>query len=164
MSPYAGTPIQVRLQREGRLEGSLACPDYRFLDPKVNLLQAFSAQTFNHRNFSDHGLVERLRFAKFDLCVLRHQFPSSCDIERYERAIRELIRRSNEAALDAMSFAAAFISRNSEDDIIRYWQILDDVRRTEVAVEQRIASQLDALLTEYGFAISESAELADAIA
>lgn len=158
MSPYAGTPIQHRLQQEGRLEGSLACPDYRFLDAKVDLLQAFSAQTFNLRNFSDEGLVERLRFAKFDICVLGRLLPDSYDTEIYERSVRELIRRCNGSALDAMTFAGSFVNQNSENGIMQYWHVLDDVRHRELAEERRIASQLDALMSEYGFVVKGSAE------
>ncbi len=69
-APYAGTPITQRLIADGRLDGTLASPDYRFLDPRLDLLQLFLSQTFNFRNFSDRGLVERLRFAKFDCAVL----------------------------------------------------------------------------------------------
>jgi hypothetical protein len=156
MSPYAGTPIQFRLRQEGRLEGSLACPDYRIQDGKVDLLQAFSAQTFNYRNFSDEGLVERLRFAKFDTCVLRRLLPSSYDVDLYERSVRNLIRRCNDLALDTMTFAASFAVQNSLDAMMQYWDILEDARQRELTEEHNIASLLDDLLSEYGFVVRET--------
>lgn len=151
MAPYAGTAVQRRLRQEDRLEGSLACPDYRFLDPKLDLLQAFFSQTFNYRNFDDRGLVERLRFAKFDACVLRRFGSCGCDVDLYETTVKELIRQCNESALDTMTFALAFIEQNSEDKIMQHWHILDDIRRRELATEQEITSRLDHLMAEYGF-------------
>jgi anaerobic magnesium-protoporphyrin IX monomethyl ester cyclase len=151
MSPYAGTAIQRRLRAEGRLEGTLACPDYRFLDPKLDLLQAFFSQTFNYRNFDDGGLVERLRFAKFDACVLRRFDPHGYDVDLYEATVKKLIRRCNESALDAMTFALAFIEGNSEDKIMQHWQVLHGIRQRELATEQEITSHLDRLMSEHGF-------------
>ncbi len=151
MSPYAGTPVQRRLLQEGRLEGSLAYPDYRLLDPKLDLLQAFFAPTFNHRNFDDNGLVERLRFAKFDACVLRRFGSSKYDVDNYELAVKELIRQCNDSALDVMKFALVLIEMNNEDNIMQHWQILEDSRRNELATQQKIEFRLDCLMTEYGF-------------
>jgi len=151
MVPYAGTSFQGRLRQEGRLEGSLASPDYRLLDPKLDLLQAFFAQTFNYRNFDDNGLVEGLRFAKFDVCVLRRFGSCGYNIDLYEAAVKELIRRCNESALDVMGFALAFIKKNSEDKIMQHWHILEDFQRHELATEQVIRFHLDCLRTEYGF-------------
>lgn len=159
MAPYAGTPIQQRLCKEGRLEGSLAYPDYRFLDPKLDLLQAFFAQTFNYRNFDDNGLVERLRFAKFDACVLRRFRSSEYKVDDYESAVRELIREANESALDLMQFTLAFIGKNSQEKIVQHWQILEDMRQQELANQQKIRFRLDCLMTEYGF-FAKSAALA----
>lgn len=151
MSPYAGTPIQRRLREQGRLEGSLACPDYRFLEPKLDLLQAFSAQTFNYRNFADDGLVERLRFAKFDVCLLKRLLPSGQDIQAYESVIGELIKRCNESSLDTMTFALAFLQQNDLETVMQYWHILEEARQQELATEQEITVLLHRVLTEYGF-------------
>ncbi len=151
MAPYAGTAIQGRLRQEGRLEGSLAYPDYRFLDPKLDLLQAFFAQTFNYRNLDDNGLVEGLRFAKFDACVSRRFGSCGYNVDLYEAAVKELIRQCNESALDVMAFALAFIKKNGEDKIMQHWHILEDLHRRELATEQVIRFRLDRLMTEYGF-------------
>jgi anaerobic magnesium-protoporphyrin IX monomethyl ester cyclase len=34
--PYAGTPLKVQLEGEGRLKGTPFEPDYDFLDPKLD--------------------------------------------------------------------------------------------------------------------------------
>jgi anaerobic magnesium-protoporphyrin IX monomethyl ester cyclase len=157
MSPYAGTPIAGRLKSEGRLEGTAACPDYRFLDGRLDFLQLFYSQTFNVRNFDDRGLVERLRFAKFDACVVRKFFPSRHDGEAYGEAVQQLIRESNESAIEIMSLAARFVEeREEEEDIARHWALLHELAEQEWAVERRISMALDLVMTEYGFEASHS--------
>ncbi len=154
MSPYAGTAVQARLRQESRLTGSLSHPDYRLLDPKLDLLQLYYSQAFNFRNFDDSGLVERLRFAKFDALLLSKLDESSYDAARYAAAISDLIRECNESALDAMAFALEFIERNPADKVRRHWAILEQAAKQEFSTEQRIAGRLDRLMTEYGYRAS----------
>jgi hypothetical protein len=66
MLPYAGTPIKRRLESEGRLLGTQFEPDYRFLDPKLDLFYAWMVQTFYERNFTNQGLCHILRGLHFE--------------------------------------------------------------------------------------------------
>lgn len=154
MSPYAGTPIAQRLAAEKRLEGTKSCPDYRFLDPRLDLLQTFYSNTFNFRNFDDSGLVERLRFAKFDACVVEKFFAHEYDAEAYRASVRELIRQSNESALETMSLAATFVEDHTVEEIIDHWQVLEELHLQSTAVEQQISAALDRLMIEYSFEAS----------
>ena len=156
MSPYAGTPIARRLKDEGRLKGTAACPDYRFLDGRLDFLQLFYSQTFNFRNFDDRGLVERLRFAKFDACVVRKFFPGRYDGKAYGESVKRLIRESNESATEIMSLAARFVEERTEEDIACHWAILHELAAQEQLVEQRISAALDRLMTDYRFQASQS--------
>lgn len=151
MAPYAGTPIARRLGSEGRLEGALASPDYRFLDRRLNLLQLFLSQTFNFRNFGDHGLVERLRFAKFDCFVLGKFFSGKYDVESYFDAVRDLIRWCNESALETLSLATRFVENSSEEEIIDGWPLLQHWAQQEKATELRIELALDQLMSRHDF-------------
>ncbi|HEY3380652.1 MAG TPA: radical SAM protein, partial [Vicinamibacterales bacterium] len=158
MSPYAGTAIARRLAAEGRLEGSIACPDYRFLDPRLDLLQAFYAQTFNFRNFDERGLVERLRFAKFDCGVVERLFAGAYDAKAYREAVSQLIRASNQSAVETMGLAARMIESRDLADIIDHWEVLEDLSREERLVEKRVSVALDRLMVEYGFEASPRAD------
>ena len=71
MLPYAGTPIEAQLKREGRLRGTISQPDYSFLDPRMDLYAHFVHQTFQRRNFKYSGLVERLCTCLFDVVLTR---------------------------------------------------------------------------------------------
>lgn len=66
MLPYAGTPIEQRLRDEDRLLGTDFEPDYRFLDPKLDLFYDWMVNTFYTRNFTDRGLCHLLRGLLFE--------------------------------------------------------------------------------------------------
>lgn len=154
MSPYAATPIAKRLAAEKRLEGTIACPDYRFLDSRLDLLQTFYSQTFNFRNFDERGLVERLRFAKFDACVVEKFFSKKYNTAAYHSSVRELILKSNESALETMSLAATFVENHTFSEIIDNWHMLEELCLQEKRVERLISTALDELMHQYGFEAS----------
>jgi len=66
MLPYAGTPIKRRLEAEGRLLGTAFEPDYKFLDPKLDLFYEWLIATFYDRNFTSHGLCHLFRGLLFE--------------------------------------------------------------------------------------------------
>jgi hypothetical protein len=66
MLPYAGTPIKRRLESESRLLGTPFEPDYKFLDPKLDLFYAWMVDTFYDRNFTNQGLCHILRGLHFE--------------------------------------------------------------------------------------------------
>jgi len=66
MLPYAGTPIKRKLEAEGRLLGTPFEPDYKFLDPKLDLFYDWMVQTFYERNFTSQGLCHILRGLLFE--------------------------------------------------------------------------------------------------
>jgi radical SAM superfamily enzyme YgiQ (UPF0313 family) len=66
MLPYAGTPIKRKLESEGRLLGTPFEPDYKFLDPKLDLFYDWMIRTFYERNFTNQGLCHILRGLLFE--------------------------------------------------------------------------------------------------
>lgn len=66
MLPYAGTPLKAKLEREGRLLGTAFEPDYRFLDPKLDLFYDWMLETFHERNFTNRGLCHILKSLLFE--------------------------------------------------------------------------------------------------
>ncbi len=151
MLPYSGTPINQRLQQEGRLVGPLDAPDYSFLDPRLNLFQLFLSEAFHVRNFDPKGLGERLRFAKLDVSLVKKFFSNKYDAEAYATAIRELIRRSNEEALEKMSMALHFMADRSQEEIINDWWILEQLVYEEKTVEAQLTATLDWLMNQFEF-------------
>lgn len=66
MLPYAGTPIKRRLEQEQRLLGTPFEPDYRFLDPKLDMFYGWMVEAFYERNFTNQGLCHILRALLFE--------------------------------------------------------------------------------------------------
>jgi radical SAM superfamily enzyme YgiQ (UPF0313 family) len=149
--PYAGTPISRRLQQEGRLQGTLAAPDYTYDDPRLELLQSFFTQAFHFRNFDSNGLVERLRHAKFDTIVLKRLFSKQYDTESYANAIKDLICQANAQCLETMSMAVNFMTGRSEQEIFNNWEILERLAQQEKIVESSITTSLDWLMRCYNY-------------
>lgn len=151
MLPYSGTPINRRLKKEGRLVGTLAAPDYGFMDPRLNLFQLFLSEAYHIRNFDPSGLGERLRFAKLDVSLVEKFFADQYDAQEYARAVRELIRRSNEEALEKMSMAFHFMANRSQEEIIKNWWILEQLVYEEKVAEAQLSAALDRLMKKYEF-------------
>jgi radical SAM superfamily enzyme YgiQ (UPF0313 family) len=157
MAPYAGTAIQRRLRNEGRLTGTVASPDYDFDDARTKLFQLFATQTFHHRNFDDDGLVELLRFAKFDAFVANRLLGE--DNSEYGQAVHDLIRRSNEAAVDTLSFAQAMLEAHDAEAVMDHWAILEETSRAERAEEEAIVTELIEQMATHDATLSTVAAL-----
>lgn len=149
MVPYAGTPIASVLKKEGRLKGTIESPDYTYRDTRLELLQLFFTRAFHFRNFDNNGLVERLRHAKFDAIVLDKFFSVKYDTKSYANAVRDLIRQSNEIALEKMSLAVSFMSKRKEEEILEYWQFLESLAQEEKEMESQITSYLNWVMASY---------------
>jgi radical SAM superfamily enzyme YgiQ (UPF0313 family) len=149
--PYAGTPISHRLRQEGKLEGTIAAPDYTYADPRLSLLQSFFSQAFHFRNFENNGLVERLRHAKFDAVVLSRFFSKQYDAESYANAIRDMICQANAQCLETMSMAANFMAECNEQEILDNWHVLERLIQQEKAVESSVTASLDWLMRCYNY-------------
>jgi anaerobic magnesium-protoporphyrin IX monomethyl ester cyclase len=115
----------------------------------LNILQLFVSWTFNFRNFSQDGLVERLRLAKFDGMVLNKFFSDRYDAKSYTREVKELIRQSNDSALETLALTTGFARRHTEEEIYKCWSVLENLSQEEMEVEERITSALDWLESCY---------------
>jgi anaerobic magnesium-protoporphyrin IX monomethyl ester cyclase len=146
MVPYSGTPIARLLQQEGRLQGTLAAPDYAYLDPRLELYQLFLSRAFHARNFSDQGLVERLRFAKLDAATIQKFLSDGEDAHVYSAALHELVRRSNEAALEKMSMACHFMQERSRERIMDQWMFVEHLVQQAKAEEAQLNAELGWLM------------------
>lgn len=151
--PYAGTAMACRLQQEGRLQGTLAAPDYAYADSRLELLQWFFTQAFHFRNFDNNGLVERLRHAKFDVVVLNRFFSRQYDTKAYAHAITEIIRQANAQCVQTMSMAVNLMAQCSEREVLDHWPILERLIQEEKAVEAGLTTSLDWLMRRHGYPV-----------
>jgi hypothetical protein len=145
MLPYAGTPIEDRLRREGRLKGPLSQPDYDFLDARLDWFALFAARVFRFRNFDDLGLVERLRTARIDQILVR-AFELSAKVEEYEAALRRVTARASSTALDTLESGLGFVADRDVEGIQRDWPLLGHLVEREWQAEIELQQELDAVL------------------
>lgn len=148
MIPYAGTPIASSLKKKDLLSGTIASPDYRYRDSKLELLESFLAQVFHFRNYNKQGLVVRLRNAKMDAWIIEKFYSKEYDTKAYAKSLRDLIHMCNSTCIETLSLAVNFIEQMSVEDIINNWYYLDDLAQKEKNSELEIESYLD-FLTEY---------------
>jgi hypothetical protein len=101
MLPYAGTPIEEYLVKEGRLKGSIISPDYDFLDPRLDWFAFLVKRIFHRRNFEQLGLVSLLGTAQFNQMLVRKFTPEAASLE-YEMALCRFIQKDNGFVLDTL--------------------------------------------------------------
>jgi hypothetical protein len=100
MLPYAATPIEDQLVREGRLRGSVHDPDYDFLDPRLNsYFEVLNNLVAYWMNGSD-ALSSQLNFAWHEYWVLRRLFPPMAGLQEYEDSLRSITQRCNNYLLN----------------------------------------------------------------
>ena len=96
MLPYAGTPIEERLAREGRLRGSVDNPDYSFFDSRLNAcFEALNPLVAGWMNGSE-ALASQLNFAWHEYWVMRRLIAPMPGLQEYERVLRSITSRSND--------------------------------------------------------------------
>jgi anaerobic magnesium-protoporphyrin IX monomethyl ester cyclase len=149
MVPYTGTAIANKLQMEERLEGTIDSPDYSYKDTKLDLLQLFFNQAFHIRNFDKSGLVERLRYAKFDAIVCNKLFPNKFNTQFYSETLQNLIYQSNTQCVEKVSLAVNFMEKQNEEKIIDNWFFLENLVQEEKRIEFDITQSLNWLMNYY---------------
>jgi radical SAM superfamily enzyme YgiQ (UPF0313 family) len=148
MLPYAGTPVETRLKKEGRLKGTLTNPDYDFLDQRLNFYAMFVSQVFRFRNFDMLGLVERLRAARA-VQLLTQTFCDASDADEYEEALLRITAKGNVAALNTLEAALDFIADRDLSGIVNDWQMLGYLAELERQAEESIRRELDRTLGKH---------------
>jgi radical SAM superfamily enzyme YgiQ (UPF0313 family) len=155
MLPYAGTPIEDRLAREGRLRGTAARPDYGYLDARLDWFGLFASRSFEFRNFDWFGLVKRLRLARFDR-VLASRFEPGPGVDEYDRELTRLTALANRLALDTLQRALDFVKARDGLSIARDLPALDYLTRIEMEADAGLQRELDAILVRHSPQLLES--------
>jgi anaerobic magnesium-protoporphyrin IX monomethyl ester cyclase len=151
MLPYAGTIVADQLNKSKRLKGTLSNPDYTYFDKRLDWLQHFFTLAFHFRNFEKSGLVESLRFAKFDSIVLEKFYPDQFDTSGYRYGIKELIKAANLQCTETMRLIATFVSDKTENQIIKGIDIIHHLINEEFSAQRAIEAELINVLDHYNF-------------
>jgi anaerobic magnesium-protoporphyrin IX monomethyl ester cyclase len=111
--PYVGTPMEQRMRAEGRLTGPALEADYRFLDPRLDVLWDFSVIAFAGRNYGQDATWDRLRGLQFEA---RLDYPDRPHDPAFRTAARTLTAASNALLLDVAEEGLAHIERTDCPD------------------------------------------------
>lgn len=140
MIPYAGTQIEKDMIEVKRFKGSICNPDYNYLDERIDYYQLFLSLAFHHRNFDKNGLLESLRYAKFDQ-IIQSKFHAASKGANNE-LIKNLMRLSNYTFINAASKGLLFMQGKSLDDILNGWSelegLINEEKHTETSIIARI--------------------------
>jgi len=142
MLPYAGTPIRDRLAAEGRLGGTPFQPDYRFLDPKLDLFYDWMVETFHERNFTSRGLNQAFRAALFEA---RLRLPGAALPEPARRLLQHLAAVCNQVAFYTLEAALDHVEAMPLEALRTDRRVLAELAAHEAREEERLAAELSEL-------------------
>jgi anaerobic magnesium-protoporphyrin IX monomethyl ester cyclase len=140
MLPYAGTPIEEELKKQGRLIGTLTRPDYEFTDQRVGIYAYLVQRIFSRRNFDPMGLVNRFSLAQMSQSLGIALGNVARSREEGDR-LCSIIARSNTVGLDVLEELLDVIQSVRETE-----QILLDLATREWESEVACIADLDELL------------------
>lgn len=140
MLPYAGTPVKAKLEAEGRLLGTPFEPDYRFLDPKLDLFYDWMLETFHRRNFTNRGLCHILKSLLFEA---RLRLPGHQRFTETDRAyVKHLTAVANGLATYTLRAAVDHIEATPLQTLERDRSFLRQLTRHEEQEEDRLLRQV----------------------
>ncbi len=140
MLPYAGTPVKAKLEREGRLLGTAFEPDYRFLDPKLDIFYDWMLETFHERNFTNRGLCHILKSMLFEA---RLRLPEHQCFDDFDRSyVQHLTAVCNGLACYTLRTAVDYLVATPLDTIQHDRSFLQQLTRHEHAEEARLLREV----------------------
>lgn len=145
--PYAGTPLKNRLEAEGRLLGTPFDPDYRFLDPRLDIFYDWMLVTFRRRNFTDEGLCQLLRALQFEMHT---KVASRRHATAGERAYaRHLTAVCNHVATYTLRAALDHVERRSLAELQRDPAYLLGLTEHETRQEAQLTAEVAGLYSAF---------------
>jgi len=102
MMPYAATPIEKELRKEGRLMGKPGFYDYNFLDESMNHYYGFIKECLIDWLSDSDGLSNISKWARNYLSVFSRYFNITTEVQLIAGNVKNTISESNYYLLDTM--------------------------------------------------------------
>lgn len=149
MLPYAGTPIEQQLKKEGRIKGSIIQPDYEFFDPIVNWYYFIVNRIFTKRNFKSDGLVSLLQGIDFEY-RLKDSFNFNNKSIKHNIELKKLISKANMIAINTLdNLLDLIISKGVDyalDEKNTLLALIEKEWKDEIAIELELLNLRDCYL------------------
>jgi len=138
---YAGTPLEARLRREGRLCGDYWGYDYLMADPRAELAFELLYPAFEGRNYGDNGLHHLTMQMDYEHQLLQQFFgPSPSLRSRVKRLIVE-VNHNTCLHLEHLIAAVPLLRTRADED--RYGaELRSEVERDNAALSERVRAIL----------------------
>jgi radical SAM superfamily enzyme YgiQ (UPF0313 family) len=137
---YAGTPLKMMLERDGRLEGDYFAWNYSLRDPRVELLFRIAMTAFAARNFRHDGVANLNMGIRGDNELMRRFYPDAWDPDWQSRVV-DYSRRVTLDSMCALRDAHAFVRAEDIHNAAR-------VNAFTAALARRVARADLAFVTE----------------
>jgi hypothetical protein len=108
-------------------------------------MEMFVYSAFHDAFFGSHGLVGRMQMFRFDCKVVEKYYKTRCAVDRYSQELRQLMKRYNDSALETLNLALNFIEKQSYEENLSDWIMLNILVNEELKVHSNIHSLLDNL-------------------
>jgi radical SAM superfamily enzyme YgiQ (UPF0313 family) len=136
MLPYAGTPVKKQLEGEARLLGTPFEPDYRFLDPKLDVFYDWMLETFYERNFTNRGLCHILKSLAFEAHL---HLPGYEVFDAFERRyLHHTTALCNSAACFTLRSALSYLQETPWEEVQQDRSFLQALTHYEREEERRL--------------------------
>ena len=141
MLPYAGTPVEDQLIREGRMRGTAEQPDYAFLDERIDWYEVFVKQIFSRRNFNENGIFNILQAIGFNYCLAVRMGLIEQNKE-WEQPFRSMVSRSNLLAVETLEALLDQLVTHGIDFLLEEKNTLVDLAEQEWRGEMSVEVEL----------------------
>lgn len=147
VEPYAGTELEKRYGREGRLIGSYLGYDYRMDDVQVRLLYDLLLPAVYYRNFDYYGLANLNIGMGYHRQLLKRFYPHQAT-ERINTGVQRVIEEINTSALDLIEMALDFVSTGDLLDNAAVATFAAGLKRRSFADQHRLSARVETVMRE----------------
>ena len=136
---YAGTPLERRLRRDGRLLGDYWGYDYRIADPRAQLAFELIFPAFELRNYAEQGLHHLSMHLDYQAQLLGHFFGIG---RALRRRVKSLLVEVNHNTCDHLDTVVAAVPRLGSAEARQAFgaelrqRVLGDDQRLDLAVRE----------------------------
>lgn len=147
VEPYAGTELEKRYGREGRLRGDYLGYDYTMDDARVRALYDLLLPAFYYRNYDYYGLANLNIGLGYHRQLLKHFYPQYATHALCTR-VQKLMEGVNHNTLDLLERAYQFIRTADLKDMAALQQFGEELKRSSFQAQHLYSGQMETVLQE----------------